>query len=528
MSIVCGVTLIVCAPLFFATASAVESERASELLPVLAAEGESEPIAESNSPALESSEDYLWPLNQSTTQYSSSRLGYEGLKKDTLKLMLFSENYLNRQSPPAGVADYTQVGGHLRSQTQGQSAFAVIDVGGSFATGVENYNNLYVPEAFFAFSTPNWDFLEKKGMSRLRFSVGRKLENWSSIDRNWDLGQWEPLNRFDALRPVDQGLTGLFFEVARGRTSAVLFGSAVYIPEQGAPFELNNGNFQSASPWFSPLPTQLRLGSSLRPVRYELETPAVGSVIRQTTIGGLIRHGNPNEGFWIQGSYMYKPRNQIATPFRADLSLTETTNFARVQVEPTVLYHQLAAFESFYRGSGFSLGLSGLADIPIDQQFDSELTYQAMQPLVFVSPSVEFRGQMFGRAKWSLGASYLGSFGEPDQSIGPNALGDDTVFSSRTPFREAIALDGKIAQPINPRLNGSFGLRAIEELSEQGSILMVDLGFEYSSRRGGAKDWRFSLMADILGTELDVTEKRGYASRFRQNDRVITQLQYVF
>ena len=207
-------------------------------------------------------------------QPSQNRKSY-----DELSFNLTFESYLNREKPPAGIPDYQQIGAHFRTESEGRYFQGTLELGGSFATSVENYSNVYVPEAFLELKTENFDEAELNGDLRARVSVGRRLETWSMLDRHWDLGLWEPLNRFDTLRPIDQGLTGAFVEGGTGDFKFVAFVSGVYIPEQSAAFSLQNGKLKSASPWFSEPTDRLILFSETTQVQYDILTPSTGSVI---------------------------------------------------------------------------------------------------------------------------------------------------------------------------------------------------------------------------------------------------------
>ena len=44
------------------------------------------------------------------------------------------------------------------------------------------------------------------------WAVGRWIRPWSEADQNWQLGLWEPRLSLDTLRPIRQGITGLFYE----------------------------------------------------------------------------------------------------------------------------------------------------------------------------------------------------------------------------------------------------------------------------------------------------------------------------
>lgn len=450
-----------------------------------------------------------------------------------LSFNLKFESFLNRQKPPAGTPDYTQIGAHFRADSEGRIFRGALELGGSFATSVENYNNVYVPEAYLDLQTENFTDAELNGDSRAKITVGRKLETWSVLDRTWDLGLWEPLNRFDALRPIDQGLTGAFLEAGTGEVKVVVFMSPVFIPEQSGAFSVQNGKFQTSSPWFVEPTDRLILFTETTQVRYDLRTPSTGSVISHASGGALIRYGNFQSGFHAQTSYAIKPRNQLATPFEGSLNLTDTTSFAAVQIDPEVVYHQLAGFELGYGDvsadgeRSFSFGLSGLTDMPINENPGVNLTYQTLDPLYLLSPRIGGSFDIGKNIDVDLSLSYLNSNGGAFTMHGPFAS-EKAVFGTRVPFREAAAIEGKIVVGKGRRTTYSIGGRWLEELAEHGSFLSADASVDFSMNNGISKDWRVSVMGDLLGSQLPPNENLGYVSRYRGNDRWMSQLRFVF
>lgn len=451
---------------------------------------------------------------------------------DELAVYMKFESYLNREKPPAGVPDYSQFGAHFKTETEGRFFKGVLELGGSFATAVENYSNVYVPEAYLELPTSGFAEAEFEGDFRARLTVGRRLETWSVLDRAWDLGLWEPLNRFDALRPIDQGLTGAFVEAGTGALRLVVFASPIYIPEQGGSFSLQNGKFRSSSPWFVEPTDRLILFSETTQVQYDLRTPSTGSVIAHPSGGVLLRYGSFQDGFHAQTSYAIKPRNQLSTPFEGSLNLTDTTSFAFVQIEPQVIYHQLAATDVGYGlvssdgERSFSVGVSALYDMPINEEAPARLTYQDLDPLLLLSPRVAFGFGIGTLTDVELSLSYLSSSGGGFTMRGPFAS-EKNVFGSRVPFREAVALDGRVAVGRGRRSTFTLGSRWIEELAEKGSLLSADASLDFSVN-GQTQDWRVSLIGDVLGSRLAPNENQGYVSRYRGNDRWMSQLRLVF
>jgi hypothetical protein len=451
---------------------------------------------------------------------------------DELAFNMKFESFLNRERPPAGVPDYTQLGAHFRTESEGRVFKGVLELGGSFATAIENYSNVYAPEAYLDLNTENFTEAELNGDLRARISVGRRLETWSVLDRTWDLGLWEPLNRFDALRPIDQGLTGAFLEAGAGNLKVIAFMSPIYIPEQGGGFSIQNGKFRSSNPWFVEPTDRLILFSETTQVQYDVQTPSTGSIISQASGGALIRYGSFQDGFHAQASYAIKPRNQLATPFEGSLNLTDTTSYAAVRIDPKVIYHELASAELGYSGmsedgeSGFSVGVSTLMDIPINESPGANLTYQTLDPLMFVSPHVSAVFALGRSIDVDMAVSYLTSSGGGFTMRGPFASGK-AVFGFRVPFREAVAIDGRVAIGKGRRTTMTFGGRWLEELAEQGSMLSADASVDFSMN-GITQDWRVSLMGDVLGSRLPANENQGYVSRYRGNDRWMTQVRFIF
>lgn len=104
---------------------------------------------------------------------------------------------------------------------------------------------------------------------------------------------------------------------------------------------------------------------------------------------------------------------------------------------------------------------------------------------------------------------------------------DKAVFGARVPYRDAVALDGRMTIGQGRRTTLSMGGRWLEELYESGSLLSADASLDFSIN-GQTQDWRVSLMGDVLGSRLPPNENLGYVSRYRGNDRWMSQVRFVF
>lgn len=435
---------------------------------------------------------------------------------DELSIEAHQDSYLDRTHPPAQVSDYSMMSAHLRTRTENPRFNGVLDFGGTFATTIENYSNFEVPEASLIWLGTQGD------SGREKIVIGRHLEEWSRLDSEWNLGLWQPLNRFDYLNTKEQGLTGLFAGWKRPGFEILAFYSNIFIPEQGSPYELSNGSFRTFSPWFSEPTDRLILFDKTTRVNYDVVMPTVGSVISQHSYGGLIRLGRPDgKGGYLQLAGMRKPRNQIALPFAGHLQIEPDNHYASVTVYPRVEYHTIGSLDVGYRLKSYGFGVAALSEKPDQPEASGDLNYQILEPMTMVSPYAEFR--LFKSRLWGprVRLSALHTWGGNSRVEGPITSNGD-VFAARTIFREAASLsvDTILARTSWGWVENSF--RWIEEFAEQGTLLSTDF------RAYIGANWSVNLGADFLGSRQPVDETHDFISRYRGNDRVSGGVTFVF
>jgi hypothetical protein len=444
-------------------------------------------------------------------------------KFDQLTFTFGQENYVTER-PLSLPAEYTEISAHIKARTESDPLNGVLELGGSFSTDVENYSNIEAPEAYLDWHT-RWQSTSDSSDSTpmgVGIDIGRKKELWSYLDSEWALGLSQPLNKFDALRTTEQGLTGAFVGYEQGKFQVLAFASALFIPEQGPSYQLQNGDFSSNSPWFQSPPSTLILFGKSRPVHYTLNTPAIGSIVNHLSGGGMIRYGGPHtDGFFAQLAFLKKPRNDLNLPFDGHLALTGDTNFGDVTVYPKVVFHNFVAADVGYVGENWAAILSGAADISDPVDVDSTLTYQKIEPLYLMSPTVEY--QPWASEFWGpkIKISYLHSVGGDVSTVGPLAT-NGNVFGARLNYREALSIATQTRIVDAEKWKLDHGFRWIEETAESGTILMTDL------RLSLGVAWRITLSGDLLGSKQPETKTNTFISRFRGNDRYAARVTYIF
>lgn len=464
---------------------------------------------------------------------------------DELSISAGDETYVARSSEKSGSMNYNEVSARVRGSTIGPVFSAAIDAGGSIAANVSNYSNVEVPEAYFTLAAPfaapvakpvtkpgtkpepkieaKLEAKEQPGPTVFaRLSAGRKRERWSGVDSDWSLNLVQPFNKFDALRPTEQGLTGFFGEAGVGPVSVLLFGSPLYIPEQGAPYTLSNGTFSTPSNWFSIPPTELYFNNTIRPVYYTINLPATSDVITHTSLGARLRIADPSgEGFYLQGFALRSPQNSIALSFTGTLALRDGTTFGDVNVMPEVVYHTVAGGDLGYASKNFAAEVSVLNENPDQPTLTPELTTSHFSQMTIWSPSVEFKiapSRLWGPR---VRASYIDTKGGEVTAVGQYAS-NGNVFGPRTMVRRAMSLAAETTLYRSSSWSLAISGRWIEEFAEQGSVLMTD------AHLGIGQSWRVSLQGDLLGSRQPTSVTDTFISRFRANDRIAGRVTYLF
>ena len=151
----------------------------------------------------------------------------------------------------------------------------------------------------------------------LRLPSARQRRTWSRLDEEFNLGVWQPQLRWDYLAPHQQGLFGVFLDFSFSDSLQVLFfTSPLYLPDQGPNYQLNDGEFTSGNRWFIPPQSRVALfngsmSGAGAPLFFAIDRPAEEKIILHSSFGIGFKYQAPNDPFWIQANYAYKPENQI-------------------------------------------------------------------------------------------------------------------------------------------------------------------------------------------------------------------------
>ncbi len=309
------------------------------------------------------------------------------------------------------------VGATLKSDAKSEDAFK-INLTAQYAVGNSVLSFLNIREIFYT----------NKIDEKSSLHVGRKLHNWSSLDTIWNLGVFQPQFKWNPLLPENQGLTGLFWNKSDAGLGITLFASPLYIPDQGASYELKDGQFQSGNPWFASPPQNVKFQGQTLPIDYDIAKPETSSVIFQTQFGAQVRLGQGN-GYFTQLAGIYKPANQLALGYKGVLVTTRV----RVDITPKVYFENAYSADIGYRQDWGIAQLSLLYSNPQSPTFDPSFNSPEFRPSLSWGPQIFYKFKPF-----DFFVGYLDTTGGDVKDVGPDASADRASLSQRFLYRQAL------------------------------------------------------------------------------------------
>lgn len=458
----------------------------------------------------------LWLLFLITTAWADSSVRF-GLSQNSFAgEPQASSQAVNDQNWSLGVAG--------KQQTEWWSSGAEVLGYGSFQNSVEQY--VGIPELFF--KTKNKSNIVKEQTWSL--TIGRERRLWSRLDDQLSLGVWQPALRWDAMRPVSEGLTGLFFDLPVAKNWSVSFlTSPLFIPDQGPNFRLRDGAFESHNRWFRHPQSQLELMGASSNISYELEKPNVNDVIFQSSFAGALRFERKN--FWSQASAAYMPANQMHLGLGAyqNLSLTDPNRQSVVRVYPKVYKHNIFTLEAGLKGEEQEGWVSFMTDRPQRPEFsqkseaglgweESELSNKNYVGASYLRKLPSFLG-LGHNLQFTLMKGWKNALPRETSSL----MSQPVNSSFDRPFYENLAaVDWIVAWKKYSRIHWEARLRYWQTVAPRSAWVSPTFAWVDGP-------WTWIASADLLGSEgNDDDALKSYFGQYRNNSRAQLGLSYVF
>lgn len=342
--------------------------------------------------------------------------------------------------------------------------------------------------------------------------LGRKILSPLSLEEQWQLGLVEPVFKWNPLRPERQGLVaiGSRWESERWQFQAAFL--PLFIPDQGANYKIDDGQFTQTNPWFRAPPDKVVvLGDEAR-TKFNIEMPETKDVVLRS--GYFLSGGyQDSSGFYTQALLTEKPTNQAALGFQGVLKIDGETDRLPITVRPEFVRHQVVGGELGFKNRQWKLAMSGLHERLTTPEFDSSWTYQSFSPGTFLSPSVAWQN------KWAnLTLAYLEKQGDENTLKGRYAgTVPDNLLPGRMPFQKASML------AVETRFSSLLvALKWISDLDQTSDLVSSDIHYEVS------REMRLWASFDLISyPEKGLATEDFFALKTRE-DRTGIGVQYVF
>ena len=376
---------------------------------------------------------------------------------------------------------------------------------GTFFSLKQSY---YVVQELYA-STPLDD--------RASLSLGRKKYDWTEIDRIWSLGLWQPRYAIDALRPEDQGLTGLFFDYRSDKIQLLAFGSSLFIPTVGPDVREEDGTIKADNRWYRPPSRQ----SGKISISYKLHTGDIRELVKQESYGLKFRVGDEDRGPWVAFAGGRKPVNDLL--LERCLHCVQVNSQARFVVSPEVTHHQVFSSDLGYQFDSVKASVSYYEDHPETILPPADYAIQQFHPVKIYSAQVDWSVKEFLSRPLQFQVAYMKSFGDKIQDIESNGHNSDiTMFTYRYRFSNAglVRVIGPLTNVYSRPLITKIGYTY--DFDQKGSILGMEFQYQWN------RTWSYLLGVDMLGSDDPKSTSDGFINTYRANDRAYAGVSYVF
>lgn len=377
-----------------------------------------------------------------------------------------------------------------------------IDLKGFYAPGAPVLNYLNISEVYFLQRTEN-----------VNISYGRKKRNWSGLDEAWDLGFFQPQFRWNSIDPQTQGQTGFFLENSPQvfkETGFIwmIFGSPVFVPDQGPSYELKEGQFQSTNPWFSSPPQQIEFAGQIFPIDYKIATPKTEDVAFQSTYGGQLGF-QMDLGFYAKAAYMSTPSHQMAINYKAVL----VADRVRVDIVPKSYREQNFSLDLGYKQNWGSVSAFLLSNQPEDVDYETAYNYAQIKPSFAWGPQVQLfleNFKLYGHGLFVNGGDVT--------EVGPDASQMSTPLTVKYLYKSAY----KVGATYENKFNENFRYRGLVEWTEsfQNTLKFLKIKNRLHFYRS------FGVFVDFL--LVDTSDETSTVSHLQNLDQVWAGVDYEF
>ena len=363
-------------------------------------------------------------------------------------------------------------------------------------------------------------YIASKGNDFKTF-VGRKKKDWSEVDHRWNLGLWQPFLTIDALRPEEEGLTGVFFDYNKKGWEILGMVTPIFIPSMGPDIREEGGGLVADSRWYRAPSRNYDFNNRINTISYKLDIPEQAKLVNNGGVSFLGRLGSKEQGPWIVAAAGYLPVNDLILKRQAFKQTSQDK--VDVTVSPDVVHHHIQSMDMGYAFSSVKTSVSYLQDFPETKLPDAEWSIQKLKPVKVYSAAVDFSLANILAKTIAVQLGYLKVEGGGIEDVLADGSPDDfTLYDARLKFTNAmmVRLEGQLASIYNRPLVTRF--KYLYDQDQRGSLLNTEFLF-YPNQK-----WAVVMGGDVLGVQDENYKPSSFLNQFRANDRFYGGMTYVF
>ncbi len=348
-------------------------------------------------------------------------------------------------------------------------------------------------------------------MSKHQFTLGRRVNDWSRFDDEWEFGAVSPRFIWDPTRPEKIGLTGIFhtYESRHWRVSS--YASPVSIPERGYPLRNEGGRLLSTNPFQTSYYESAVIANRNIPINYNVVYPPMSELLLNSGAMTSVRWSSQEKGkgVWAQGLYGFLPVHQANLAL--DISYPAQADAIRVDIHPEIQRHHLLSFEMGIEKPRYALWASVTEEVPTQRNVPTNWVTTKSEPAFLAS----FGGEVRFARHWKVKSTFL----YVDEEQTPVQVEQDFTVDlpGRFPFQRAAR--GGIEYRASDRM--TYELSMIADLEMQSELMSFDLNYTIPK-----KDHALTLS---LGSDFFASAtSKGYLGQYKGNDRFRGGIAYAF
>jgi hypothetical protein len=399
------------------------------------------------------------------------------------------------------------------------------------ATGVSavpwdfGYNLDLMAGKFYSQRQTHWAVNELSASTRVipevQASLGRKKEDWSRLDEFWQLGLWQPKYGIDALRPEDQGLTGLFLDYDKENFRLLGFVTSISVPTLGPEVREEGGGLVSDDRWYRAPSQSFTIGKNVKAIAYRLDRSDLMRLIKHEGRGLMARLGSKTKGPWLGIAAGDKPVNDVIYTRNVVVPTGPDATIATVQ--PDIARHLIVSTDVGYAWGAGVFVLSALRDRPSVNLPREEWVTQRLGAIEAYSGLLTWNLGILGMPTTQVNFGYLRVYGGEIVDIeSQGQAADFTLFDQRLKFTNTVSfkMQGPLVRIFGRQILGKWSYAY--DWDQQGSLVGAELQLQVS------REWLVLAGADLLGVENENLKPNSFLNQYRANDRIFGGLTYVF